>query len=192
MYKKWSDLVPLTERKYNCGFCNSLVSTNKGYVFGSKQYSSYVNISKEIYICPNCNKPTFYDVYKQKYTPGIKYGIHVEKLPKDIAELYDEARNVYSVNAFTSVAMVTRKIIMNTAVKEGAKENLNYIEYVDYLDKKNIIPKNAKGWLDKLRKIGNVANHKIEHITKEQAEEAIKFVEILLKNVFELSVVEKP
>lgn len=86
--------------------------------------------------------------------------------------------------------MVTRKIIMNTAVSEGAKENLNFFEYIEFLDKENIIPRNAKPWLNKLREIGNEANHEIKHVKVEQAQDAIKFVEILLKNVFEMNIEE--
>lgn len=190
---RWSNYLSLENKKYICGYCSAVVGPNEGYVYGYKNSSdyheteiNYSGVSKTIYICPNCNNPTFFDFKAHTQTPGPIYGNYVDKLPEDIERLYDEARRCYSIGAFDAVAMISRKIIMNTAVSEGAEENKNFIEYVEFLDRENIIPKNAKKWVNKLRELGNKANHEIENISKEQAEEAIKFVEVLLRNVYEM------
>lgn len=185
---EWSNKLVLSKKKYTCGYCSALVGPTEGYAFGYYDYTHYTEIRNYIYICPSCNKPTHFDVGEKKQTPGELYGNDVLNLPEDIKILYNEARESYSINAFTAVAMITRKIIMNTAVNEGAETNQNYLNYIDYLDRENIIPRNAKNWLNKLRKIGNEANHEIQHISVEEAQDAIKFVEILLKNVFEMSI----
>ncbi len=185
MAKQWSGLMELDKTKYTCGFCVSTVGPNRGYVYGRDYFEGFIEIEQTILICPNCNQPTHFRNGEQ--TPGVMYGNEVENLPEDINRLYNEARLCYSINAFDAVAMISRKIIMNTAVSEGAEENKRFVDYVDYLDEENIIPKNAKKWITKLKDLGNEANHEIQNISKERAQEAIKFLEVMLKNVFEMS-----
>ena len=76
-------------------------------------------------------------------------------------QLYEEARNNMKVMSFTSVGLCCRKLLMHIAVNCGAEENLKFIDYINYLDKNNYIPKNAKMWVDIIRDKGNEANHEI-------------------------------
>lgn len=184
---KWSELMSISKVNYKCGYCNVTIGPTLGYVYGYDNYESYTGITNRIYICPNCNNPTHFD-QDDMQTPGFLFGNNIQNLPEEIDFLYNEARRCFSINAYNSVAMVTRKILMNVAVNEGATENLNYYDYISYLDESNIIPRNTKKWLDELRIIGNEANHEIKHITSNEAEKCIRFCELLLKIVYEMKV----
>ena len=74
---------------------------------------------------------------------------------------------------------------MNIAVSKGAKEGLTFIEYVQFLADNNFIPPDAKDWVDHIRQKGNEATHEIAIRSREEAEELISFIEMLLKIIYE-------
>ena len=74
---------------------------------------------------------------------------------------------------------------MNISVDLGADENKQFAYYVKWLDENNYILPNAKGWVDQIRKFGNEATHEIHIISKEDAEKSLKFIEMILKLVYE-------
>jgi hypothetical protein len=60
-----------------------------------------------------------------------------------------------------------------------------FIDYVNFLAEKNYIPPDGKGWVDYIRKKGNEATHEIAIMKKQDAEELLSFIEMLLKFIFE-------
>lgn len=92
------------------------------------------------------------------------------------------------VNAYTSAVMCCRKLLMNIAVSEGAKKGESFTYYVDYLANENHVPKRAKDMLDAIRNLGNEANHEIYPKSATEAELAIKFVEMILKFMYEFPI----
>ncbi len=74
---------------------------------------------------------------------------------------------------------------MHIAVSKGAKQNLKFIEYVEYLSKNNYIPPDAKEWVDHIRSKGNEANHEIVIMAEEDAKDLLAFIEMLLKIIYE-------
>ena len=90
-----------------------------------------------------------------------------------------------TVEAYTGAAHLCRKILMNVAVSQGAKEKANFDVYVDYLEQNHYFPKASKEWVDHVRKKGNAAAHHLGPVTKADAVELINFVEVLLKQLFE-------
>lgn len=99
--------------------------------------------------------------------------------------MYDEARNSYSVSAYTGVVLLCRKLLMNIAVELGADSGKRFIEYVDYLDENHYISRNSKIWVDKIRTTGNEATHETVIKSKEDATNLIKFCEMIMKTNFE-------
>jgi hypothetical protein len=170
----WQNAIGIGARTYTCGYCGKVVGPDKGYK---------TDKSGRIYICSYCHKPTFFDGSSQ--TPGVAYGNDVSSLPSDIENLYREARNCMSVSSYTSAVLACRKLLMNIAVAQGAPENEPFIKYVDYLASNGYVPPNGRGWVDHIRKKGNEANHEIKLMSKQDAEELLSFVEMLLKFVFE-------
>jgi len=53
--------------------------------------------------------------------------------------------------------------------RKGAKPGERFVDYVDYLDAKNYVPPDGKPWVDRIRKLGNGANHELPEMTPEQA-----------------------
>lgn len=173
----WIGLNDIGPKQFRCGHCGYNVADNKGY-FTDR------NSNMRIYICPNCTEPTYFSGNLKQF-PGVTPGNEVGHLPKELEELYREARNCCSVSAFTASVLASRKMLMNIAVEQGAKEGLRFIEYVEYLANNGFIPPNGRSWVDHIRKKGNEATHEISLMTQDDAEELISFTEMLLKFIYE-------
>lgn len=179
MNEGWGDLEEIEPMVYTCGYCGKEISSNLGY----EKYF-YNGVNESIYICHNCGSPTYFDRYG-KQTPGNSFGSVVQHLPEEIGIIYSEARECFSVDAFTSSVLCCRKLLMNISCEKGAKAGESFESYVNYLNDNGYIPPDGKQWVDKIRKLGNKATHKLEIRSKEDAELAIKFTSMLLKFVYE-------
>ncbi len=173
----WSNLAGLAGRQYKCGHCHVTVGPSHGYLTNAAPPLG-------IYICPNCNRPTFIDEHGKQF-PGVPSGEPVQHLPADVAALYEEARVCTSAGAHTAAVLALRKLLMNVAVTKQAKPGLSYVDYVDYLEAKGYVPPDGREWVDEIRKLGNEANHEIELMGRAEAEELMGFAEMLLKFVYE-------
>ena len=180
MIKGWPKSESLAVRDFTCGHCGRFVASEKGL--------NAVGEGGEVahlYICPKCQKVTFFDIGGVQI-PGSAFGSVVEGIDKkDVEDLYEEARQCTSANAFTAAILCCRKLLMHIAVSKGASEGLKFIEYVEYLAENNYIPPDAKDWVDHIRDKGNEANHEITIMTKTEAEELLSFMEMLLKVIYE-------
>jgi hypothetical protein len=183
---------------WTCGYCGLVVGGNIGYyrndgvvINGQHQTARGQPLPTEnitasmsrILLCPQCAKPTFFEGGKQM--PGVAYGKPVQHLPTDLDKIYTEARNCMAVNAFIPAVLTARTILMYVAVEQGAAEGLKFGPYVDHLVKGGFVPPNATKWVDHIRVKGNAACHKIESVTRDDAEKVLRFVEMILLFLYE-------
>lgn len=177
----WHQIQNVGSKNYNCGYCGNPLASEKGYIGQNHRTGQ----NAYIYVCHQCEKPTFFDVLGRQ-TPGVRYGKEVFDIYDDgVKNLYTEARDSYSANAFTATVLCCRKLLMHIAVSKGAKENLKFIEYVEFLSDNNFIPPGAKDWVEYIRKKGNEANHEILIMKDEDAKDLLSFMEMLLKIIYE-------
>jgi hypothetical protein len=175
---------------YVCNYCGKAVVSSFGLAmhhFSSGVWSGQTN-GMGVFICPNCGLPTFLgkeDNNMMVQIPGAAFGNDVSNVPDDVAEIYDEAREAYSVGSYTGVILLCRTLLDHLAVSFGAKENQSFQEYVDFLFEHNYITINSKKWVDAIRKFGNKATHRLVINTRDDAELIITFCEMLLKSNFE-------
>ena len=175
---QWVQVHKMDSHSYKCGYCGNDIASEKGYNSNNSQH--------RIYICHRCSKPTYFIMATAQY-PGASIGTPVKYIPNELVDtLFEEARSCYSISAYTFTVMCCRKLLMNIAVAEGAKEGDSYGNYVNYLNEKNFIPPNGKEWVNEIKKMGNTANHKIEIKTKEDAEKILLFTEMLLRFIYEM------
>jgi len=178
----WENLLGIASRKYVCGYCGSALASDKGW--RASETPSAPTIAY-IFICHYCSKPTFFDSNGIQ-TPGTVSGDPVRDITDaSVAKLYDEARHTTSAGAYTATVLCCRKLLMHIAVSKGAKTGESFASYVQFLTDKNFIPPDAKDWVDHIRTKGNEANHEIVIMTKDEAEELLSFLGMLLKIIFE-------
>ena len=139
----WHGLNSIKVKDFRCGHpdCGREVASDRGYFSDSKAF---------IYICPRCTQPTYFASGRQ--VPDVAPGNDVQQVPKDVSNLYLEARNCVSVSAYTASVLACRKLLMNIAVAQGAEEGKKFAEYVQYLADNGYVPPNGKGWVDHIRK----------------------------------------
>lgn len=183
----WNNTDELMSKEYKCYNCANNICSNEGYRYGEDTGLEFTNYEDKayIYICYKCNSPTHFNV-RGEQVPGYLYGGNILYLPEEVESVYNEARNCFSVNAFTSVVLCCRKLLMNISCELGANEGLSFVKYIDYLEKNNHIPSKAKPWVDKIRLLGNDGTHKIENRSEKDAKLAIQFTNILLKIIYEM------
>lgn len=183
---EWSSISSnLVSKDYICGHCGADICSKSGYsgIYREQRGRQGLVINAYIYICHRCSFPTFF--FNDYQSPGPTFGKEIDNLPDDISNLYREARLCISVQAFTASVLASRKLLMNIAVSKGAEEGLKFIQYVQYLADKGYTPPNSKEWVDHIRKRGNDATHEIALMDQETAELLIKFIEMILKFIFE-------
>lgn len=181
---RWKSLESVHSARYTCGYCGENISSDKAYTA-----TNGVNDFPYIYICHVCNKPTF--ILNGEATPSAPLGRSVNKLPEDINSIYEEIRRATSVNAHTAAVMLARKLLMHIAVEKGAQTGKTFVFYVDYLETNHYTPPNSKSWVDKIRQLGNGANHEIVIMTKEDSQTILTFLEMLLKFIYEFPEIEE-
>lgn len=181
--ENWAGQQNLPNKAFVCGFCSTKVSSTRGYKIGANSDGSGPLIGGS-FLCPNCNGPNFFGPGGNRY-PAPAIGNHVKFVPEDLAALYEEARRSSSQSCFTAAVLLSRKMLMNIAVQQGAKEGMRFIEYVNFLSDSGFIPPNGKQWVDHIRKKGNEATHEISIMQEEDARDLITFIEMLLRFVYE-------
>lgn len=180
----WVETKKIESKKIVCWNCGQKIASNVGYY--SKMRNSNYTSNMAIYICHHCNAPSVFDSFGHSVCNVIP-GRYIQKLPDELESIYSEARSCLSVKAYTACVMLLRKILMNLAVINGAKEGAKFIEYVDYLCENGYVHRKQKKQADIVRKMGNEANHQIENKTKEEAEQIFRFVEFVLLNNYEFA-----
>lgn len=178
----WNNAGGIGNKSYTCGFCGNKVAPHLGYI---ADYPNRPGVRMFIYICPNCNKPTFFDEMN-KQTPSVKIGNEVQGITDSgVAALYNQARDCTSLGAYTAATLLCRKILMNLAVQHGEVPGKSFVEYIEYLDTKGYVPPNGKSWVDRIRTKGNEATHEIRLVEQSEASQILKFTEMLLKFAYE-------
>ena len=189
---EWGGISENAGYRYFCAHCDTTTTPTRTWnaaVHHANEYGqargnpvSYA----QVLICANCKRATFESPEEDILLPAPKQGAKLRNLPDGVAELYEEARTCSSMGAYTSAVMSARKLLMNLAVLEKAKEGLGYVDYVNYLDSNGFVPPKGKPWVDRIRKKGNEANHEIKVMTDEDCAEIMKLVEMLLRFNFDL------
>lgn len=167
--------------QFNCGYCGRSVASDKGYIVQCNPHG----MAGAIAICPNCKSPTFKYPGEDFFVPDSPMGDPVMHAPRDLEQLYEESRSCTSYGCYTGAVLLLRKMLMNIAVTKGATEGQSFQKYVEFLRDQHIIPKDGEPWVDHIRKKGNEATHEITAMTREDAEDLLLFVEMLLKTIYE-------
>lgn len=175
-------------RSYRCGYCGFPLASEYGWVADDGRGTAI----GAIYICHHCTQPTYFDFIKNMQELGVIFGNPIQDIPnKSVQDLYEEARKCTGAGCYTAAVLCCRKLLMHIAVEKGAPQNASFANYVLYLADNHYVPPDAKDWVDHIRNKSNEANHEISLMGKEDAEELLSFIEMLLKVIFEFPATAK-
>lgn len=202
----WKQVEELTSLEYTCGFCNKEVASQKGYsgpanveldecmIEPREPFTAHCSY---IYFCRNCNKPSLFEILEAEYSdgPSIEWQFPepkassirvIEGLQGEVKTAYGEAHKCFTAKAWTATAMLCRKMLMNISVSEKALEGKGFVYYVDYLSENGHLTLHMKEWAERVKKIGNEANHKIIKTNRHDAKDIFNFIQFLLIITYEL------
>jgi len=100
--------------------------------------------------------------------------------------LFDEAAKAYAAGAYTATAMLCRKILMACACHEGDKDGKAFTDYVTYITGTVLTFPKAKDAIDKIRGIGNEANHNVKFVSRDDAKKAMQIATYMLTTIYSL------
>lgn len=185
----WNNIKKVPSESYVCWNCGNRVASSEGYSCDVANWPPSpgrgTSRSEEfIRVCPHCCRPTYFAAYGRRI-PGTPPGAEVEHLPEDVGALYRDARLAAGASAYTAATLTCRKLLMHVAVEQGAPEGATFQACVEHLAAQNVLPANAKGWVDHLRLRGNEANHEIILMQEKDSTLLLDFAEMLLRLVYE-------
>lgn len=97
-----------------------------------------------------------------------------------------------SVGAYAAAVMLCRKLLFHIAVSNGLPPKNekgwapNFKDCTDHLLNEGLITNRMRPWVDRIKDVGNEANHEIVPITEAQAEDVAMFSQKLLELAFEM------
>lgn len=170
----------------DCGSCGN--STNARVVASCQRKADGASIS---WCLCSCDKEEPMMVMTRggvrfAQLPEAKHFQAGERWPSDLTQLYDEAAKAYAAGAYTATTMIARKLLMATACKEGDTDGKNFAAYVDYITTSVLSFPKAKDSIDRIRKIGNDANHSIQFVGPDEAKRAMDIVTYMLNTIYSL------
>ena len=124
--------------------------------------------------------------------PGSRPFASVEGLPEVDAQIWDEARTCFGATAYTAAVMLCRKLLFHIAVDKGLPPRNDkdrapsFKECVNYLESEGVITKTMLGWVDRIKDVGNDANHEVTLVSKADAEAVGAFTQQLLTLAYAL------
>lgn len=174
-YKGWYYLSLTRSHSYKCGYCGIDIASDRVY-YNEHSYTG-------IFICPHCGGPSFFCNNTQIPSPSL--GKKISHLPETIEYVYNEIRSCCSHNSPTAAIMLARKLIMHIAVHHGAEEDKRFVYYTNFLIDNGLVTKPTAPLLERIKDLGNEANHEITNTSMDNALLMLNFIEVLLINNYE-------
>lgn len=115
-------------------------------------------------------------------------------LPGAELAAWKEVRECLAVGAHTAAVMLCRKLLLHVAVRHGlpAKDERgwapSYQAAVTHLEEEGLITKLMRPWVDRIKDVGNEANHEIQPVNADVALDVATFTEQLLRLAYEMKV----
>lgn len=113
-------------------------------------------------------------------------------LPPLDQKIWEEVRACLSVGASVAAVMLCRKLLFHIAVAHGLAEKNDkdraptYSQAVSHLEEVGIITARMLPWVERIKDVGNDANHELSPVPPEQALDVATFTEQLLILAYEL------
>jgi hypothetical protein len=140
--------------------------------------------------CVACGAPMV--SYNGRFLPGPQPMTMPQGLPPEEMRLWEEVRSCLGVGAYTASVMLCRKLLLHVAVSDGLppkdKQNRapNYAQAVKHLESTGVITTRMRPWIDRIRDVGNEANHEIPSIVEATALDVASFTHQLLRLAYEM------
>jgi len=141
-------------------------------------------------MCVSCRQP--YLRVGASTWPAARQLSSPKHLDPDVSTAWEEVVGCIAIGAFTSAAMMCRKILLHIAVANGlAPEDSNgwapnFRVVVDFLVSSGVASPRMAPWVDQIRSGGNDAAHKLPATSADEANNLATFTQQLLVLNYEI------
>lgn len=173
----------LKDLPYTCGGCGSKV---RGRVIADGNPGNSNDLVTWCYCV--CGQPTSFKMVNgvvDQYPRALEFTVRTD-WPSELQDLFKESALAFTGTAYTASAMVSRKILMLIAAKEGSQDISNFGKCVDFITNSVLTYPKAKPAIDVIRQIGNEANHQVQFVNETDSRRSLKIVELVLTAVYSL------
>lgn len=125
-------------------------------------------------------------------SPGVRPLDIPAVLTGDDLAAWTEALDCLSVGANTAAVMMCRKLLFHIAVahelpeKDASNRAPTFAKALRHLEDEGVITKLMRPWVDKIKDVGNEANHEIPSTTTDEAMDVAQFTRQLIMLAYEL------
>lgn len=140
--------------------------------------------------CISCFRGTV--VNGMEVSPGAKPFDTPTILTGDDLTAWNEVRACLSAGAYTAAVMMCRKLLFHIAVAHGlpAKNTKDraptFQEALDHLETQGVVTKLMLPWVEKIKELGNDANHELPTMSQADAMDIAEFTRQLIRLAYEL------
>ena len=140
--------------------------------------------------CPACLKGSV--IEGRALYPSPKPLRVPQGLPEVDGLIWDEVRICLGGGANAAAVMLCRKLLFHVAVAHGlAPKKSNgraptFTEAVRHLHSEGIVTKKMQSWVDRIKDVGNDANHELSNVDSETALDVATFTQQLLILAYEM------
>lgn len=175
----WHHFLRVQGPPYVCGYCDSKVDPDRGWSAVDPNASS--SQVPAIRICSGCGRPSFFDLDGSQ-TPRPLPAEPIRALSdEDLNGLYEEARKAAGAGAHRTCVLACTEALRYMAVRAGAGASDSYSVCLDWLDRSDCIPPQAKPWIEDVRQSGWGGDGEIAKTSEKHALTVLRFVQIVLQ-----------
>jgi hypothetical protein len=163
--------------------CTGAYSGRHKYITGAILKKDY-NKTWWIGVCNSCREPVLVLNEGEVIYPHQLPSPSDSRIPEHIRNDLDEAKICFSVKAYRSSAVMSRRGSQSACIDKGAtKEKL--VEQLHELAANRVITNDLKEWADVVRWVGNDAAHPDKQpVTEKDAEDMLKLSEQFLHVIY--------
>jgi hypothetical protein len=194
MSTMYSDLITIREASstlsqsepdsWFAAHCDSCNSGQMGVVAQTNNHATYW------LRCPICRNAYVWN--GNVLSPSIKPLSIPQGIPPLELSVWKEIRECLSVGASTAAVMLCRKLLLHIAITHGLDpktdkyQSPTFYAAVEHLQASGLITPKMRKWVDRIKDVGNEANHELMPISLELAMDVSIFTEQLLRLTFEM------
>lgn len=182
---RYGHLDPAAEETWLVATCPHCGGTQMGVVATTKEEGVVKWLR-----CANCLQGAV--INGGVMAPSVR-PLRVPKgLPAAEGMVWNEVRECLAVGATTASVMLCRKLLLHIAVTHGlAAKNAKgwaptFKGIVDHLESQGLVTKRMRPWVERIRDVGNEANHELQPVSANEALDVATFTQQLLALAFEM------
>lgn len=156
------------------------------------------------YQCPKCTSPIV-TVWAEEFSDGdpvrVVYPLppfmdlvnEIKSVPSQVRKDLLEADRCYHNKLFNAFGAMARRVVHSVCANKKAFAASNLCQQIDDIRTRNLISSRAAEYMHSLRTMGRNGSHpEWEEITQEMADEGMKMLLWLIKDVYEIDLPQPP